>query len=173
MRLKVRYVFPIIALLALFSLGESPVFCSSFLQKPFSVEWVSTNHSKTRRCIHFKKCIGLHENQKSTFHFTTDYLVAYNQKLSNIFSCQTLIFEQITSVLKLKRVLFFPRLSIDSYIIPGSESAAYRSLKLLKALGPETCNYKISGLWSNQIRKVSSYYIFSNSSLKASSEFST
>jgi hypothetical protein len=162
MRFKIRPVFPIIALLALFSLGENPVVCSSFLQNSYLTEWVSKTNTKTAKCIHFARCLKLCTNHIDTFYFTPVFLKIYYQKLSIIFFDQTQIFKQIAPLFRSGASLFAIRISIDHHIISGSESASVRCLISLLNHGLDLCNIKINGLWSNQPGKLFSYYIFSS-----------
>jgi hypothetical protein len=162
MRFRIRPVFPIITLLALFSLGENPFVYSSFLQNSYFTEWVSKTNTKTAKSIHFARCLKLSTNRVDAFYFTPVFLKVYYQKLIIIIFDQTQIFKQIAPLFKSGASLFAIRISIDHHIISGSQSASCRCLISLFNHGLDLCNIKINGLCSNQPGKLSSYLFFSS-----------
>jgi hypothetical protein len=166
MRLRLKSIFPLIAILALFSLGESPVSSSSYLQAPYSTEWISKASIGPGKYINYNKCSS--SALSITFQFPSYFFITIHSKLLLIFVNQTRILEQIKPFLKLAKGLYISGLTIDFHIIANSEFESDACLIHRATSGLKTimCNIKINELWLSQKERNSSYYIFSKFSLK-------
>lgn len=151
MRSRIKRIFPFIVLLALFGLGESPVFCSTVILKSPSIEWVAGYNARTSKCIHLSKCTGSGTSSILIFHFTPDYLIAFYHRITTDLLNQVLTFRNIVPELKIASGSFALKPSIDNHIIviSGSTSALIPDHGDNLHQEEIMCISLINGLWSN------------------------
>lgn len=117
MKVILRHILPFVALIALFGLGETPVFTSSVINQSVTTEWVTGTDSKVSKSINYVKCIRQSKAADRTCLFNADLFVRADLEQSIIISIQSGTFLGFRPMIILASGLLFHRLAIEHHKI--------------------------------------------------------
>ena len=117
MKVILRHILPFVALIALFGLGETPVFSSSVINQSVSTEWVAGKTCKVSKSINYVKCIRQSKTANHTCLFNADLFVRADLEQSIIISIQSGTFLGLRPMIILASGILFHRLAIEHHKI--------------------------------------------------------
>lgn len=113
MRIISGHIVPFVALIALFGLGETPVFTSSVINQSVTTELVTRTNIKVSKSINYFKCFRQLKTKFSASFITPELSEPVDPGQSIIISIQSETFHEIRSLIQLASGVFFHRLTID------------------------------------------------------------
>jgi hypothetical protein len=113
MKISLRHIVPVFALIALCGLGETPVFTSSVINQSVTTELVTRTNRIVSKSIKYFKCFRQSKTTNRISVFTPELPEQDDLGHSIIISIQSATFHEIKSLIQLASGLFFHRLTID------------------------------------------------------------
>lgn len=172
MRIILRHIVPFVALIALFGLGEAPVFTSSVINQSVTTEWVTRTDSKVSKSVNYFKCFRQLKTTLSTSVFTPDLPEPADLGHSILISIQSATFHDLKPLIRMASGLFFHRLTIDH----NKQSTFKAEFIISQCPVPGTMNDYRTFMWNSMLnekwlsltRKDSSCSIYLNEQSKQS-----
>jgi hypothetical protein len=165
MKFSLRHIVPFLALMALFGLGEAPVFNSTVISLSVLTEWVSGTNSKVSKSIHYYKCFRNSGQAGYLYVYSPVLLELTDLEQRIIISLQSATYNSFVPLIQLASGVFFHSLTIDHI-----KMSAFKAELLLSPCpipGPVISNRTLmwnsmyNDKWLNPKRKDSSCLISS------------
>jgi hypothetical protein len=172
MRIISGHIVPFVTLIALFGLGETPVFTSSVINQSVTTELITRTNIKVSKSINYFKSFRQLKTTFSASFITPELSEPVDLGHTIIISIQSATFHEIKSLIQKASGLFFHRLTIDH----NKQSAFKAEFPLSQYPVPGTINDYRTFMWNSMlnekclslIRKDSSCSIYLNEQSKQS-----
>lgn len=113
MKISLRHNVTFLALMALFGLGEAPVFNSTVIRYSVRTEWVEGANSKVNKSIHYNKCFRNSDKVSSTNFFPPVLLELADLEQRIIISLQSATCFSFVPLIQMASGVLFHSLTID------------------------------------------------------------
>jgi hypothetical protein len=113
MKFSLRHIVPFLALMALFGLGEAPVFNSTVISHSVLTEWVAGKNSKVSKSIHYYKCFRNSGQAACIYGFPPVLLELADLEQRITISIQSATYNSFVPLIQLASGVFFHTLIID------------------------------------------------------------